>query len=307
MPVLLQETIEALRIRPDGWYVDATFGRGGHSGAILARLTSGRLIALDRDPAAIRAGEARFPEALRAGTLRLVKANFVDLGRVLEGLGAPAIDGIVFDLGVSSPQLDDPARGFGYQVEAPLDMRMDPEQPLTAYAIVNGADEATLQRILRDYGEERFFRQIARAIVRARAKAPIRTTTELAEIVKAAIPAPARRTGPHPARRTFQALRIAVNDELEALRRALRQAIDRLRPGGRIAVISFHSLEDRLVKETFRAGADPCGARGLPPELPCGETPMLRLVTRRPIVPGAAEVAANPRARSARLRVAERL
>ncbi|MBE3596287.1 MAG: 16S rRNA (cytosine(1402)-N(4))-methyltransferase RsmH [Hydrogenibacillus sp.] len=307
IPVLRDEAIEMLRIRPDGTYVDCTFGRGGHSVEIFKRLRDGRLIAVDRDEEAIRAGETVLRSIPSRGTFALVHANFAEIDRILSDLGIRAVDGVLYDLGVSSPQLDVAERGFSYQHDAPLDMRMDRSQRTTAYELVNTADEAALAEIIRIYGEERFARAIARAIVRARSRRPIRSTVELAELVKAAIPAPARRSGPHPAKRTFQALRIAVNDELQSLRISLKAAVQRLAPGGRVAVISFHSLEDRIVKETFRSAADPCADLDLPPHLPCDRTPILKLITRRPISPSAEEIAENPRARSAKLRVAERL
>jgi len=313
MTVLGEEAVDGLRVRADGWYVDCTLGGGGHSERIAARLgPEGRLLGLDQDDAAL--AHARKRLAPFGDRVAVVKTNFRCLARALREAGAPLardgtpqVDGILFDLGVSSPQLDEAERGFSYNLDAPLDMRMDREQPLTARQIVNEWDERELASVIREYGEEKFARQIARAIVKARQKAPVETTGQLAELVKAAIPAAARRTGPHPAKRTFQAIRIAVNDELNAFRDALRQAIDCLAPGGRAAVITFHSLEDRICKETFAAEAAPCRC---PPDFPvcvCGAGEgRLRLTPRKPILPSPEELERNPRARSAKLRIAEK-
>ncbi len=304
-PVLLDECIEALAIRPDGIYVDGTLGRAGHSSEIVRRLTSGgRLIALDRDEAALDAARERL--APWADRVTLVHENFSRLGAVLEDLGVAAADGMLFDLGVSSPQLDEAERGFSYRLDAPLDMRMDRGAPLTARDLVNTAPYEELRRILYEYGEERCAPQIARAICAARERKPIETTLELAELIRGAMPARSLREKQHPAKRSFQALRIAVNGELDALEPMLDAAEAHLRPGGRLAVITFHSLEDRIVKQKLKELATGCVC---PPEFPvcvCGKTPKLRLVTRKPVVPGGAELEENPRARSAKLRIAEK-
>ncbi|GLG01123.1 ribosomal RNA small subunit methyltransferase H [Alicyclobacillus hesperidum subsp. aegles] len=304
--VLLTATVDALAPRSGGVYVDATLGGGGHTRLLLERShPGGRVIAMDQDEIAIR--NAATLVAAYPKRLMLVHANFAEMAERLPGLGVTEIDGAMFDLGVSSPQFDVPERGFSYWHEGPLDMRMDQTAKLTAADIVNSWTQAELTRIFRDYGEERFARAIAQRIVEARSNRPIVTTTELAEIVKAAIPAPARRKGPHPARRTFQAIRIAVNDELGVLERGLAGAFSLLRTGGRLAVISFHSLEDRIVKQLFKELATGCIC---PPELPvcqCGRQPKGRLVTRKPVSPDDVEVQENARARSAKLRVIEKL
>ena len=303
-PVLLAPCIEALRIRPDGVYVDGTLGRAGHSMEIARRLTTGRLICIDRDMAAIDAAKERLAPYLDRVTL--VYSNFSELGGVLREAGVAGADGMLFDLGVSSPQLDDGARGFSYMQDAPLDMRMDTSAPLTAYEVVNTWSGEELRRILWEYGEERYAPAIARAIVWARETAPVATTLELVEIIKSAMPPAALREKQHPAKRSFQAIRIAVNGELDALPPMLQSAVDGLNPGGRLAVITFHSLEDRIVKQTLRDLAKGCTC---PPEFPvcvCGNKPKIRLVTRKPIVADGTELADNPRARSAKLRVAEK-
>ena len=303
-PVLLRECLEALAIRPEGVYVDGTLGRAGHAREVLARLTTGRLVGIDRDAAAIAAARERLADF--GDRAVLVHGNFSGLGEILRDLGIDGADGMLFDLGVSSPQLDEPSRGFSYMRDAPLDMRMDTSAPLDAREIVNTWSFEELRRILYAYGEERFAPQIARAIVRSREEGPIETTGELVEIIRSAMPAQALREKQHPAKRSFQAIRIAVNGELEALPPMLEAAVQGLRPGGRLAVITFHSLEDRLVKQTLRTLAAGCTC---PPEFPvcvCGKKPKLRLVTRKPITAGPAELEDNPRARSAKLRVAER-
>lgn len=303
-PVLLAPCIEALRIRPDGVYVDGTLGRAGHSMEIARRLTTGRLICIDRDMAAIDAAKERLAPYLDRVTL--VHSNFSELGDVLRQAGVAGADGMLFDLGVSSPQLDDGSRGFSYMQDAPLDMRMDTSAPLTAYEVVNTWSGEELRRILYEYGEERYAPAIAKAIVRARETAPVATTLELVEIIKSAMPPAALREKQHPAKRSFQAIRIAVNGELDALPPMLRAAVEGLNPGGRLAVITFHSLEDRIVKQTLRELARGCTC---PPEFPvcvCGNKPKVRLVTRKPITADATELADNPRARSAKLRVAEK-
>jgi S-adenosyl-methyltransferase MraW len=303
-PVLLHECLEGLKIRPDGVYVDGTLGRAGHSAEIARRLETGRLICIDRDQAAIdAAGEKLAPWKDR---VTLVRRNFADLAEIMRQYAPEGADGMLFDLGVSSPQLDDPARGFSYMHDAPLDMRMDESAPLSAYQIVNEWSGEELRRILSEYGEERYAPAIARAIVRARETAPVATTLELVEIIRGAMPAAALREKQHPAKRSFQAIRIAVNGELDALEPMLNAAADGLRPGGRLAVITFHSLEDRIVKHTLQKLATGCIC---PPEFPvcvCGRKPKMNLVNRRPIVSGAAELEENPRARSAKLRVAEK-
>ena len=303
-PVLLRECLDALAIKPDGVYVDGTLDRAGHSLEIVRRLTTGRLIALDRDETALAAARQRLAEHLERVTL--VHSNFSRLGAVLDELGVDAADGMLFDLGVSSPQLDDAARGFSYKQDAPLDMRMDATAPLTARELVNSASYEELRRILFEYGEERYAPQIAKAICAAREQKPIETTLELAELIRGAMPAKALREKQHPAKRSFQAIRIAVNDELGELEPMLDAAEAHLKPGGRLAVITFHSLEDRIVKQKMKELATGCIC---PPEFPvcvCGRTPKMKLVTRKPIVSGETELGENPRARSAKLRVAEK-
>lgn len=304
--VLLQECIDALNIRPDGIYLDGTLGGAGHSSQIARRLTEGgRLIGVDRDRTALAAAKERL--APYADRVTLVHSNFAEIHAILDSLGIPAVDGMLFDLGVSSPQLDDASRGFSYMADAPLDMRMDKDDALTAGAVVNTWPQGELRRILYDYGEERYAPQIAAAICRAREKAPIETTLELVDIIRSAMPAQALREKQHPAKRSFQAIRIAVNDELGAVSRMMQAAVGRLNPGGRLAVITFHSLEDRIVKSEMQQAARGCTC---PPEFPvcvCGKKPLVKLVTRKPIVSGPAELEENPRARSAKLRVAEKL
>ena len=303
-PVLLDACIQALNIRPDGVYVDGTLGRAGHSLEIARRLTTGRLICIDRDQAAIDAAKVRLAPYLDRVTL--VHSNFSELKEVLSAAGVSGADGMLFDQGVSSPQLDDASRGFSYMQDAPLDMRMDTAAPLTAYEVVNTWPQEELRRILYEYGEERYAPAIAKAIVRARETAPVKTTLELVEIIKGAMPPAALREKQHPAKRSFQAIRIAVNGELDALSPMLRAAVDGLNPGGRLAVITFHSLEDRIVKRTLAEQARGCTC---PPEFPvcvCGKKPRIRLVNRKPITADQAELADNPRARSAKLRVAEK-
>ena len=305
VPVLLNECIDALQIKPEGVYLDGTLGGAGHSAQIARRLTTGTLIGIDRDPTALRAaGERLAPYGAR---VRLVHGNFCELAEILDGLSIPAVDGMLFDLGVSSPQLDEASRGFSYMADAPLDMRMDPEDRLTAYEVVNQWPREELRRILQDYGEERYAGLIAAAIERRRAQQPIETTLQLVDVIRGAMPAAALREKQHPAKRSFQAIRIAVNDELGSLERMLSVAVDRLKPGGRLAVITFHSLEDRIVKSALAEAARGCIC---PPKLPvcvCGRKPKVRLTPRKPITAGPEELAENPRARSAKLRVAERL
>ena len=305
-PVLFEECMEGLAIRPDGIYVDGTAGGGNHSFGIASRLgEGGRLIAIDQDADAIRAaGEKLKPFSDR---VTVVRSNFGQLADVCRMLGIEKIDGLLLALGVSSYQLDTAERGFSYQADAPLDMRMDSRNPLTAYDVVNGYTEQQLRQIFFDYGEERFSARIASAILRHREQAPIRTTGELVRIIKEAIPAGARDGGHHPAKRTFQAIRIEVNAELDVIEPALRAAVAMLNPGGRAAVITFHSLEDRIVKQTFADLATGCTCPKSLPVCVCGRRPVVRLVNRKPILPGEAELAENPRSRSAKLRIAEKL
>ena len=303
-PVLLPECLEALAIRPAGLYVDGTLGRAGHSLEILRRLTTGRLIGIDRDQTAIEAARERLSDYRDQVTL--VHGNFNVLGDILQNLGVDGADGMLFDLGVSSPQLDEPQRGFSYMHDAPLDMRMDKISALSAREVINTWSYEALRQILFEYGEERCAPQIARAITRRREEMAIETTGELVEVIRRAMPASALREKQHPAKRTFQAIRIAVNGELDALPPMLEAAAQWLRPGGRLAVITFHSLEDRIVKQVMRSLATGCTC---PPEFPvcvCGKKPKWKLITRKPITASAAELAENPRARSAKLRVAER-
>ena len=304
-PVLLDECIEGLHIKPDGVYVDGTLGRAGHSREIARRLTTGHLYCIDRDAAAIEAAEERLGPWMDKVTL--LRGNFTDLEMLLAQAGAPPADGMLFDLGVSSPQLDDPARGFSYMHDAPLDMRMDQSQPLTARTVVNQWPQEELRRILYQYGEERYAPAIAGAIVRVRGQRPIETTLELVDVIRSAMPAQALREKQHPAKRTFQAIRIAVNDELTAAERVIGQAVPLLNKGGRLCIITFHSLEDRIVKMGYTALARGCTC---PPDFPvcvCGKTPSLKLVNKKPILPGEKELEENPRSRSAKLRIGEKM
>ncbi len=305
-PVLLDESIAALNIRPDGIYVDGTLGSGGHSEQIVQRLTDGgRLIAIDRDAAALeRAGVRLAPYAER---VTFVHGNFCELPEILREQGVPAVDGVLLDLGVSSPQLDAAERGFSYMSDAPLDMRMDTGEDLTAWLVVNKWPEEKLREILYTYGEERYASRIAAAIVRRRADAPIDTTLELVDTIKRAMPAAALREKQHPAKRTFQAIRIAVNDELSSIQRLMECVADYLNPGGRLAVICFHSLESRIVKTAIAAREHGCTCPREFPVCVCGFRQTLRSVTKKPIFPSEQEIAENPRARSAVLRVAERV
>ena len=303
--VLLEECIEGLNIKPDGIYVDGTLGGAGHSSRIAAKLTTGRHIGIDRDPVALKvAGERLAPYAHR---VTLVHSNFSQIAKVLDDLGIDGVDGILLDLGVSSPQLDDGERGFSYMVDAPLDMRMNNEDALSADTVVNTWSYEELKKILYEYGEERYAPQIASAICRRREERPIRTTLELVDIIRGAMPASALREKQHPAKRSFQAIRIAVNDELNSVAKVMEDAIPRLNPGGRLAVITFHSLEDRIVKNAMASAAKGCTC---PPSFPvcvCGKKPQVRIITRKPIVSGAEELERNPRARSAKLRICEKI
>lgn len=304
--VLLNEAVEGLSIKPDGIYVDCTLGGAGHSSVILSKLNGkGKLIAFDQDETAI----AHAKEKLSAHheKLTIVKSNFLYLREELENLGIEKVDGVLYDLGVSSPQLDTPERGFSYHHDAPLDMRMDNDAHFSAYDVINHWSYEDLVRIFFRYGEEKFSKQIARKIEAARELQPIATTFELVDLIKEAIPAPARRKGGHPAKRTFQAVRIAVNDELSVFEQSLNQAIELLNPGGRISVITFHSLEDRICKATFKKASE---TPNLPPGLPIipeEYKPILKLISRKPILPSEEELEQNNRARSAKLRIAEKL
>lgn len=305
--VLLEEAIEGLKIKPDGIYVDGTLGGGGHSLEILKRLgRNGHLVGTDQDETAIEAAKERLEADAYEGKVTIVRNNFRNIKEVLKELGITGIDGMLLDLGVSSYQLDTRERGFSYRFDAPLDMRMDRRQALTAKEIVNGYDERELFRVIRDYGEDKFAKNIARHIVLARKKKPIETTGELSEIIKAAIPAKMREKGGHPSRRTFQAIRIECNDELEVLKEVLEEAVELLNPGGRLCVITFHSLEDRIVKTAFKTAANPCIC---PPEFPvcvCGRKSKGKVITGKPVLPGEEELLANPRAGSAKLRIFEK-
>ena len=304
-PVLLDECIEALNIRPDGIYLDGTLGRAGHSLEIAKRLTTGRLICVDRDDAALEAAQDRLHDWMDRVTL--VHSNFCEIDNILNRLSLKGIDGMLFDLGVSSPQLDDGARGFSYMADAPLDMRMDRSEGLTAADVVNSWDRDELRRILSQYGEERYASQIAGAIVRRREEKPIETTLELVDIIRSAMPAKALKEKQHPAKRSFQAIRIAVNDELGSVEKVMKDAIPCLNHGGRLAVITFHSLEDRIVKTAMASAAKGCTC---PPSFPvcvCGKKPQVQIITRKPIVSTDEELERNPRARSAKLRVCEKV
>ena len=306
VPVLYEECLEGLAIKPDGIYVDGTLGGAGHAFGIGSRLSEkGILIGIDRDEVALTAAAERL--APYGDRVTLVHSNFCDIASVLARLGIGGVDGILLDLGVSSPQLDDGARGFSYMADAPLDMRMDHSEALTAAAVVNTWSYEELKRILYEYGEERYAPQIASAICKRREQAPVRTTLELVDIIRSAMPPAALREKQHPAKRSFQAIRIAVNDELGAVSQVMRDAIPCLNPGGRLAVITFHSLEDRIVKNAMAEAAKGCTC---PPSFPvcvCGKKPKVRLITRKPIVSGEEELARNPRARSAKLRICEKL
>ncbi len=301
--VMLEETIEELKIKPEGLYVDGTLGGGGHSSWIAGKLTTGHLYGIDQDDAAIKAAGERLAEY--GDKVSIIRGNYCNAKALLQERGVEKVDGIVLDLGVSSYQLDTQDRGFSYRFDAPLDMRMDRRQTLTARQIVNTYSEMELYHIIRDYGEDPFAKNIAKHIVKAREKGPINTTFELNEIIKAAIPAKMRQNG-HPSKQTFQAIRIECNSELEVLKNALADLIDMLNPGGRLCIITFHSLEDRIVKTAFKKAENPCTC---PPEFPvcvCGKKPLGSVITRKPILPGKEELEVNSRSKSAKLRVFER-
>ena len=303
--VLLDECLDGLNIKPDGIYVDGTLGGAGHSSQIAKRLTTGRLIGIDRDPVALKAAGERL--APYGDKVKLVHSNFCEIQDVLRDLEIDGVDGILLDLGVSSPQLDDGSRGFSYMADAPLDMRMNNEDTLSAYEVVNTWSQDELKRILYDYGEERYAPRIASAICARRENKPIETTLELVDVIRGAMPAAALREKQHPAKRSFQAIRIAVNDELGSVEKVMRDAIPCLNPGGRLAIITFHSLEDRIVKNGMGAASKGCTC---PPSFPvcvCGKKPQVKLVNRKPIISGDEELERNPRARSAKLRVCEKL
>lgn len=303
--VLLEETIESLDIKPGGIYLDGTLGGGGHAYEVCKRLDDkGRFIGIDQDEAAIRAAGERLEEF--GSRVTIVRDNYCGMRQVINSLNIDGVDGILLDLGVSSYQLDTVGRGFTYKYDTPLDMRMDQRQSLTARDIVNEYSEQELTRVIRDYGEERFARIIAANIVKARADRPVETTFELNELIKASIPARLRATGGHPSKRTFQAIRIECNHELDVLKNSLDDMVDMLRPGGRLCIITFHSLEDRIVKTVFRQKENPCIC---PPEFPvcvCGRTPYGRVITKKPVLPSAHELESNPRSKSAKLRVFEK-
>ena len=304
IPVLLNEVIEGLKIDPDGIYVDGTLGGAGHSYEIAKRLKSGRLIGIDRDEDAIAAASKRLEPF--SDRVTIVRGNYGDMADILENIGISEVDGILLDLGVSSHQLDEAERGFSYREDAPLDMRMDRRDELTAYDVVNDYSEAELTRILKDYGEERFAGSIARHIVRAREERPVSTTFELSDIIKASIPAKYRDKKGHPAKRSFQAIRIEVNHELDILSDSLNGMIDILKPGGRLCVISFHSLEDRIVKQAMRTAEDPCICPKDFPVCVCGRKPKGRCVSRKAITAADNELDTNNRAHSAKLRIFEK-
>lgn len=303
--VLLDECIDGLDIKPDGIYVDGTAGGAGHSSEIAKRLTSGMLIAIDQDETAVAVATERL-NALGKNT-RVVRSNFCEISRVCDDLEIGKIDGVLMDLGVSSYQLDTAERGFSYSADAPLDMRMDNRNSLSAYDVVNTYSYEQLKKILFEYGEERFSPAIASAIVKKREQSPIETTGELSDIIKYAMPPSAREGGHHPAKRSFQAIRIEVNAELDVIEPAIKAAVDRLNKGGRIAIITFHSLEDRIVKQAFASLASGCTCPKDFPVCVCGNKPKVKLVTRKPILPSKKELEENPRSRSAKLRVAEKL
>ncbi|MCR4754828.1 MAG: 16S rRNA (cytosine(1402)-N(4))-methyltransferase RsmH [Lachnospiraceae bacterium] len=303
IPVLLNEVIEGLNINPDGIYADGTLGGAGHSSEILKRLSpNGRLIGIDQDEEAVKAATDRIG---RDDRVRIVRANYVKMPEVLQELGIEMVDGILLDIGVSSHQLDTPDRGFSYKSDAPLDMRMDQRQSITAADIVNGYEERELFRVIRDYGEEKFAQNIAKHIVAARAEKPIKTTYELNEIIKASIPARMRQDG-HPSKRTYQAIRIECNRELEVLKDSIDAMIDILKPGGRLAIITFHSLEDRIVKNAFKIAENPCTCPPNFPKCVCGKVSKGKIIGRKPVTATEEELEVNSRSKSAKLRVFEK-
>lgn len=305
VPVLLEETIENLDIKEDGIYVDCTLGGAGHSSEILKRLSyKGRLIGIDQDKDALKAASERLKDYKN---FTFVHDNFSNIKSILEELRIDKVDGILADLGVSSYQLDEAERGFSYMNDAPLDMRMNRDNEFSAYDVVNVYDEEKLYSVIRNYGEEKFAKRIARFIVEKRSEGPINTTFELVEIIKAAIPAKFRRQGPHPAKRTFQAIRIEVNHELQILNKTIEDAVDKLEDGGRICIITFHSLEDRIIKNKYRELQDPCICPKDIPMCVCGKKPKIKIITRKPIEASSAELEYNPRSRSAKLRVAKKI
>lgn len=303
--VMLDETIDQLQVKPDGIYVDGTLGGGGHAWEVCSRLSEhGHFYGIDQDAAAIEAASGRLAEF--GSKVTVIRSNYCNMRQELTSRGVEKVDGIVLDLGVSSYQLDEADRGFSYREDAPLDMRMDQRQEKTARDIVNGYSEMDLYRVIRDYGEDKFAKNIARHIVQAREKKPIETTGELVEVIKAAIPMKVRMQKGHPAKQTFQAIRIELNQELEVLRSSLDDMIDMLNPGGRICIITFHSLEDRIVKTTFRRNENPCTCPSHFPVCVCGNVSKGRVVTKKPILPGEEELGENSRSKSAKLRVFER-
>lgn len=305
VPIMLPEVMELLKPERGGLFVDGTLGGGGHSEGILSRLSDGRLYGIDRDGNAIAAASARL--APFGDKFKAIRGNFFDMKELLMAEGVSGVDGILLDLGVSSHQLDTPERGFSYHEDAPLDMRMDDRAALSAYDVVNGYGVEELAGIIKDYGEERFAFRVANAIAREREKQPINSTVQLAEIIKSAIPAANRREGPHPARRTFQAIRIEVNGELAELGRAIENAHDLLNSGGVLAVITFHSLEDRIVKQAFKKFENPCTCDPRAPMCTCGKVPTAKILTKKPLAPGDEELEINPRSRSSKLRGIQKL
>ncbi len=304
--VLLEECIEGLKIKKNGIYVDCTLGGAGHSIEIGKKLdANGTLIGIDQDDYALKKAELRLENL--SCKKNLVRDNFQNIKEVLHSLNIEKVDGILMDLGVSSFQLDDGSRGFSYNQDAPLDMRMDKRSPFSAYELVNDYEERELFRIIKSYGEEKFASRIAREIVKSRAESPIETTSQLVDIIKKSIPAKARREGPHPAKRTFQAIRIEVNRELEILREAIKDAVSVLNPNGRICIITFHSLEDRIAKQTYKELTNPCTCPSDFPQCICGNEPIVEIITRKPIYPSEEELINNPRSRSAKLRIAKKI
>ena len=303
--VLLNECIENLNIKENGVYVDCTLGGAGHSSEILKRLSKdGLLVGIDQDSDALKAAKERLKTY---DNVKYVHSNFHEIDSILENLDIPKVDGILMDLGVSSYQLDEAERGFSYMKDAPLDMRMDKDRDFSAYNVINEYSEEELYRVIKEYGEEKFAKRISNFIVERRSKKPIETTFELVDIIKSAIPAKMRRNGPHPAKRTFQAIRIEVNSELTILNKAIEDGVKRLNKGGRMAIITFHSLEDRIVKLQFRKLQNPCTCPKEFPVCVCGKKPIVKIITRKPIEPTAMEVDENPRSRSAKLRVIEKI